>query len=1514
MMYGMGLPSAQGLYDPNNEKDSCGVGFVANIKGEKSHGLVKKALEVLNNLTHRGAVGSDPKTGDGAGILTQIPDEFFRICSESLGIKLPKAPNYGVGMVFLPREPAARLQCEGIFERIIEDEGQKVLGWRDVPVDNRVIGETAKGTEPTIRQIFVESTCSSQREFERKLYIIRKRTENEVNRLVKRGSEYFYVCSLSSRTIVYKGLFVAQQIKSYYIDLDDINFKSAIAVVHQRYSTNTFPTWGLAQPFRFLAHNGEINTIKGNRNWMYAREGVLESDVLGSDIKKLYPIISRTGSDSESLDNIFELLECDGRSMSHAMMMLVPEAWNHDDKMEDYKKAFYEYHGSLIEPWDGPAAIAFSDGVQVGATVDRNGLRPARYVVTKDGLAILASEAGVLDIKPEEVQRKGKLKPGKMFLIDTKEGRIIEDEEIKKTICTSKPYAEMIAKNKRKLEDYPEAEDEFSAGTEFLKEKQGAFGYTLEDLNTIIATMAKTGAEPIGSMGNDTPLAVLSNKPQLLFSYFKQLFAQVTNPPIDPIREELVMSLMNYIGSQGNILNKEVSDNPFIEIESPVLNDKDMAKIKNFKDKNFKTTVIPITFKYDTGVEGFKKALANIAERASKRIKEGYNIIVLSDRKVDAYDAAIPSLLAVAALQQHLIKEQTRTKVSIIVETGEARETMHIALLLGYGATAVNPYLAFETIDQLIKDGDIQGVTPEKAKENYIEAINHGLLKILSKMGICTIQSYHGAQIFEAVGLNKEFIDAYFEGTPSRIGGVGVDVIAQEVLIRHKNAYNNLRKPLKELETGGHYAWRKDGEFHLFNPMTISKLQIAVRQGRYDIFKQYTALVNDQSQNLCTLRSLLKFKKINKPIPIDEVEPVSEIVKRFCTGAMSFGSISKEAHETIAIAMNRLGGKSNSGEGGEDYERYIIDENGDNRRSAIKQIASARFGVTAEYLVNAKELQIKMAQGAKPGEGGQLPGRKVDEAIARVRHSTPGIDLISPPPHHDIYSIEDLAQLIFDLKNVNSSARISVKLVSEVGVGTIAAGVAKAHADVILISGYDGGTGASPISSIKHAGLPWELGLSETHQVLLMNNLRSRVRLQTDGQLKTGRDIVIAAMLGAEEFGFATSALVVMGCTMLRNCHMNTCEMGIATQDPELRKKFRGKPEHIINFFTYLAMEVREIMAELGFRTINEMVGRVDMLEVNKDIDHWKAKQLDLSAILYKPDVPTRIKPYCVMAQDHGLREAIDYKLIQIAEQALENKVPVTGEFEIKNTNRSVGAMLSGEIAKRYGHEGLPEDTITFRFKGSAGQSFGAFGAKGLTLILEGEANDYVGKGLSGAKLVLKTPKEATYEQDLNTIAGNTILYGATSGKVFVNGFVGERFAVRNSGAEAVVEGVGDHCCEYMTGGRVIVLGKTGKNFAAGMSGGIAYVLEEGEDFTDKCNMEFIEIEPLQEEDDIKAVYDMIAEHYKLTESKKAKTILDNWEQYLGKFKRVIPTVYKQILNARKAENAGLQAQGKVGA
>ncbi|MDP4090258.1 MAG: glutamate synthase large subunit, partial [Bacillota bacterium] len=1245
MKFEMGFPAPQGLYDPEFEKDSCGVGFIANIKGEKSHGLVKNALRVLQNLTHRGAVGSDPKTGDGAGILVQIPDEFFRIQCENLGILLPKPPKYAVGMVFLPREPAVRMQCEGILERIVQDEGQKILGWRDVPVDNRVIGETARGTEPTIRQVFVESTCKDQRDFEKTLYIIRKRTENEVNRLVKRNSEYFYVCSLSSRTIIYKGLFVAEQINSYFVDLDDINFKSAVAVVHQRYSTNTFPTWGLAQPFRYLAHNGEINTIRGNRNWMHAREGVLKSEFLGQDLAKLFPIIRKNGSDSESLDNIFELLECDGRSMAHSMMMLIPEAWEGNDHMESYKKAFYEYHGSLIEPWDGPAAVVFSDGVQVGATVDRNGLRPARYVVTKNGLAVLSSEAGVLDFKPEEIERKGKLKPGKMFLIDTAQGRIIEDEEMKETICKAKPYEEILKKNRRKLDDYENSEVDIKLPNEFLKEKQSAFGYTLEDLKDIIAPMAEQGKEPLGSMGNDTPLAVLSNKPQNLFAYFKQLFAQVTNPPIDPIREKLVMSLMNYMGAQENILTDVFEDNYFIEIDRPILRNEEMAKIKNLRNKDFKSTVIPTTFKYDTGVEGFKVALDKICERASKRIAEGYNILVLSDKKVDAYDAAVPSLLAVSAVHHYLIREKTRTKVSIIIETGEAREIMHLALLVGYGATAVNPYLAYETIEKLVADKEIETEDADKAIDSYIKAMCAGLLKVLSKMGICTLQSYHGAQIFEAIGLSKDIVDKYFEGTPSRIGGIGLDVIAEEVLQRHKMAFNNIRKPLKELESGGQYAWRRDGEFHLFNPMTISRLQIGVRRGDYKTFKEYTSMINDQSRNLCTLRSLLKFKNDGKSIPIEEVEPVSEIVKRFCTGAMSFGSISKEAHETIAIAMNRLGAKSNSGEGGEDHDRYTADANGDLRRSAIKQIASARFGVTAEYLVNALELQIKMAQGAKPGEGGQLMGRKVDEEIARVRHSTPGIDLISPPPHHDIYSIEDLAQLIFDLKNVNPAARISVKLVSEVGVGTIAAGVAKAHADMILISGYDGGTGASPLSSIKHAGIPWELGLSETHQVLVMNNLRSRVRIQTDGQIKTGRDIVIAALLGAEEYGFASSALVVMGCTMLRNCHLNTCDMGIATQDPELRKNFKGKVEHLINFFTFLAQEVREYMAQLGFRTVNEMIGRVDKLETNEAIKHWKASSLDLSPILYRPDVPSRIKPYRVIAQDHGLVKSLDYRL-----------------------------------------------------------------------------------------------------------------------------------------------------------------------------------------------------------------------------------------------------------------------------
>ncbi|MBC8060610.1 MAG: glutamate synthase large subunit [Clostridiaceae bacterium] len=1502
----IGYPEKQGLYDPAFEKDNCGVGFVVNIRGEKTNGIVKKGLKVLENLTHRGAVGSDPKTGDGAGILVQIPDEFFRISCDNLGLELPKAGKYAVGMIFLPKEPALRFQCEGIFERIAEEEGQKILGWRSVPIDDRNIGETAKGTEPIIRQVFLGSSFKDalrteeelQEDFERRLYIIRKRAEREVSQLVNRSTEYFYICSLSSRTIVYKGLLLAEQIKDFYIDLQDINFKSALCLVHQRYSTNTFPTWDLAQPFRYLAHNGEINTIRGNRNWMNAREGVLRSNVYGENLKKLFPIVSPNGSDSASLDNILELLKMDGRSLSHSMMMLIPEVWMTNADMPDYKKSFYEYHGSLIEPWDGPAAVAFTDGIRIGATLDRNGLRPARYIITKDGFAVLASEAGVLKFKPEEIKEKGKLQPGKMFLIDTNEGRIIEDEEIKKIICTNKPYGEMILKNKLHLEDFEAVVDKVKIDKDILKEKQQAFGYTIEDLKIILASMAKDGKEPIGSMGNDAPLAVLSNKPQLLFSYFKQLFAQVTNPPIDPIREKMVMSLMNYMGSQENVLNQELTNNPFIEIARPILTDLEMAKIKNLRDNAFKTTTIPITFKADTGIDGFKEALCKICERATARIKEGYNIIVLSDKLVDSYEAAVPSLLALSAVQQHLIKEKTRTNVSIIVETGEARETMHFALLIGYGATGINPYLAFQSIDNIINEGDLEDISIEKAHENYIYAISQGLLKILSKMGISTIQSYHGAQIFDAVGLSSDLIEKYFEGTASRIGGIGVEIVAKEVLIKHKNAFNKLRKPISELDVGGIYSWRKGGEYHLFNPDTIFKLQVSAKTNDYSLYKEYAKIINEQDKNLCTIRGLFELNYGNQ-IPIEEVEPVTDIVKRFCSGAMSFGSISKEAHETIAIAMNRLGGKSNTGEGGEEAERFKVGENGDLRRSAIKQIASGRFGVTTEYLVNADEIQIKIAQGAKPGEGGQLPGKKVDINIARVRHSTPGIDLISPPPHHDIYSIEDLAQLIHDLKSVNPQARISTKLVSELGVGTVAAGVAKAHSDVIVISGHDGGTGASPISSIKHAGLPWELGLAETQQVLLLNNLRSRVTVQTDGQLKTGRDVVIAALLGAEEFGFATTALVVLGCTMLRNCHLNTCDMGIATQDPELRKNFKGKPEYVVNFLTFIAQEIREHMAKLGFRNMNEMIGRVDKISQKKAINHWKAKGLDLSNILYKPDMPKRIKPYCVISQDHGLDKSLDYKLIEMARPALDYGSKVIANLEIENTNRSVGAMLSGRIAMKYGAAGLPEDTIVFNFVGASGQSFGAFSANGLTLKLVGDANDYVGKGLSGAKIIIKTPENCTFIQDENFIAGNTILYGATSGKLFINGLVGERFAVRNSGAEAVVEGVGDHGCEYMTGGIVVIIGKTGRNFAAGMSGGIAYVIDEDETFKSKCNMEMIEVDSIVNESDFKQLYSKIKEHFEATNSHKASKILNNFDEYKLKFKKVIPTAYKAILEGK---------------
>ncbi|WP_461205945.1 glutamate synthase large subunit [Clostridium sp. DL1XJH146] len=1496
-----GFPVKQGLYDPQFEKDNCGVGFIANIKGEKTHGIVKDGLKILWKLEHRGAVGSDPKTGDGAGIMVQIPDEFFRITCDNIGIELSAYGDYAVGMTFLPKEPALRYQCEGIFERAVEEEGLKLLGWRTVPVDNRGIGESAKGTQPIIRQLFIDKNNKSYEEFEKKLYIIRKRTEKEVNRLLERGTEYFYICSLSNKNIVYKGLLLADQISGFYLDLNDINFKSALALVHQRFSTNTFPTWDLAQPFRYLAHNGEINTIRGNRNWMNAREGVLNTKKFGKDLKKLFPIITPNCSDSASLDNAFELLVKDDRQIEHAMMMLIPEAWENDEKMSPHKKAFYEYHGSFIEPWDGPAAVFFTDGDRIGATLDRNGLRPAKYVITDSGQIVMASEYGVINFNPEEIIAKGKLDPGKMMIVDTIKGQVFYDEEIKTNIILKKPYEEIIKQSKYSLNDIKIEERISDVRKESLKERQQAFGYTLEDLTKVVKYMAEESKEPLGSMGNDTPLAVLSNRPQLLFNYFRQLFAQVTNPAIDPIREGVVMSLQNYIGAQDNILYKEVDYHPYYLLETPVLSDLDMKKIKSLRNEEFKTTTIPTTFKTDSGIDGFKNALDLICSRASRRVKEGYNILVLSDKKVDGYEAAIPSLLAVSAIQHHLIKEKTRTKISLIVETGEARETTHFAQLIAYGATAVNPYLAYETIKDLYRGNKLKVDSEEKAVENYIEAINKGLMKILSKMGICTIQSYHGAQIFEALGLSDEFVDKYFCGTPTRIGGIGLDTVGEEVLIRHEKAFDRLRKPNDELEVGGLYSWRKNGEFHLFNPDSIYKLQLSSRRNDYDLYKEYASLINNQSKNLCTLRGLLDIKKGNS-IPINEVEPVSEILKRFCTGAMSMGSLSKEAHETIAMAMNKIGARSNSGEGGEDEARFKVDKYGNDKRSAVKQVASGRFGVTANYLVNADELQIKVSQGAKPGEGGHLPGKKVDKFIAKIRHATPGIDLISPPPHHDIYSIEDLSQLIYDLKCVNPDARISVKLVSEVGVGTVAAGVAKAHADMILISGHDGGTGAAPLSSIRYAGVPWEIGLSEAHQVLLLNNLRSRVRLQTDGQLKTGRDVVVAALLGAEEYGFATAPLVIMGCVLLRDCHSNNCSMGIATQDPDLRKCFKGKPEYLINYFKFVAQEVREYMALLGFRTMNEMIGRVDKLESKKAINHYKAKGLDLASILYKPDMPMRIKPYCVIAQDHGISKSMDYDLIQVAQPALNDNKQVRGSFEINNVDRTVGAMLSGKIAKLYGSEGLPEDTIKLNFYGSAGQSFGAFGMKGLTMILEGDANDYVCKSLSGAKVALKTPKNAGFKAEENYIAGNTILYGATSGKLFVNGMVGERFAVRNSGASAVVEGVGEHCCEYMTGGTVVVLGKTNRNFGAGMSGGIAYVLNEDDSIKENCKQDNLELYEKIDKQEAEIVYDLIKEHFEYTESKKAERILNDWEQYVDKFVKIIPSAFRKILEKNKNE------------
>ena len=1502
-----GLPPAQGLYDPAHEHDACGIGFVASVSGQKSHDIITKGIQVLLNLTHRGACGCDPETGDGAGVLIQVPHKFFVRECRQLGFELPEPGSYGVGMTFLPVEKHPRLQCEGILERIVREEGLTVLGWRDIPTYASTIGRVARASQPYIQQIFVGRAASMDEDaFERKLYVVRKRAENEVKESGIEDAEAFYIPSLSCRTIVYKGLLLAPQITNFYRELSDPDVMSALCLVHQRFSTNTFPSWQLAHPYRYVAHNGEINTLRGNVNWMHARQSLLSSPLFGDDLKKLLPIIASGGSDSANFDNAVELLFQAGRGIPHVMAMLIPEAWAGNPHMQADKRAFYEYHASLMEPWDGPAAIAFTDGRVIGATLDRNGLRPGRYVVTHDDLVIMASEAGVLDVPPEQVKKKGRLQPGKMFLVDTVEGRIVSDQEIKRNLASRQPYAQWVKENQITIDQLPEPSRMHYPDAETVLRRQRAFGYTDEDVKMILGPMASAGEEPVGSMGTDTPLACLSDRPQSLFHYFKQLFAQVTNPPIDPIREEMVMSLISYIGSERNILEEAPENCHMLKLEHPLLTNRDLEKLRRVSNRDLLATTLPTLFQASDGEAGLKRALDELCRRASHAVRAGYSLLILSDRGVDKDYAPIPSLLALAAVHNLLVREETRTQVALITESGEPREVTHFALLSGYGASAINPYLALETVENLAWRGDLpDGMTADFAVKLFIKSVKKGLLKTFSKMGISTLQSYQGAQVFEAIGLNKELIDAYFAGTTSRLEGIGLDVLAREAQLKHEHAFRPLTESETELVVGGNYHQRVDGEYHLLNPLTISKLQQAVRQDSFQTFQEYTDLVDNESSNLCTLRGLMKFKKSEKSVPIDEVEPAKEIVKRFTTGAMSFGSISKEAHETLAIAMNRIGGKSNTGEGGEDEERFKPDANGDLRRSAVKQVASARFGVTANYLVNADELQIKMAQGAKPGEGGQLPGHKVDEVIARIRHSIPGVGLISPPPHHDIYSIEDLAQLIYDLKNVNPQARIAVKLVAEVGVGTVAAGVAKAHADVVLISGDSGGTGASPLSSIKHAGIPWELGLAETQQVLLLNDLRSRIRVQTDGKLQTGRDVMIAALLGAEEFGFATTPLVAMGCIMMRKCHLNTCSVGIATQDPVLRKQFQGQPEHVINFFFFIAEQVRQYMAQLGFRTVDEMVGRVDLLDVEPAVDHWKARGLDLSAILYNPPVPSRVARRCVHPQDHGLRLALDHQLVEHSLDALLSLSPVEINLPVRNVHRSVGAMLSGEVARRYGSGGLPDDTLRIHLNGSAGQSFGAFLAKGVTLTLEGDANDYVGKGLSGGRIVVYPPRKSVFAPEENTLIGNVVLYGATSGETFFNGVAGERFAVRNSGATAVVEGVGDHGCEYMTNGLVLVLGSCGRNFAAGMSGGVAYVFDERLDFTEKrCNRQSVDLEPVIEAQDEELVKDLVTRHLELTGSRRAKWILENWVEMLPRFIKVFPHEFKRVLGVPRSTQA----------
>ena len=1497
------LPAAQGLYDPANERDACGIGFVVNINGEPSHDIVLKGLQILENLVHRGACGCDPETGDGAGILIQIPHRFFAREANDLGFSLPEPGKYGIAMCFLPVDRQQRLTCEGFLEEIAREEGLTVLGWRDTPLAVNAIGRVARASQPYIEQLFVGCPPHlDQDAFERRLYLVRKRAEAAVAHSDIRDKSFFYVPSFSSRTIVYKGLLLAGQIGAFYKELLDPDTTSALCLVHQRFSTNTFPTWQLAHPFRYLCHNGEINTLRGNVNWMHARQAVLSSPYF-DDIKKLYPVIQKGVSDSAALDNAVELLLMAGRSLPHVMAMLIPEAWDADNTMPAEKRAFYEYHASLMEPWDGPAAVAFTDGRMIGATLDRNGLRPARYLVTKDGLLIMASETGVLPIPPEDIEFKGRLQPGKMLLVDIEQGRLVPDEEIKGQLSSRQPYGEWIKQNQLTLDALPEPSRVMETDHETIRCRQRAFGYSDEDLRFLITPMATDGQEAVGSMGTDTPLACLSDRPQSLFNYFKQLFAQVTNPPIDPIREDLVMSLTSYIGTERNILDETPRHCHTLKLPHPILTNRDLEKLRRVSRGDFLATTLPMLFRAEDGEAGLKRALDQLCRRADLAIKSGYTLLILSDRGLDEDYAPIPSLLALTAVHNHLIREGSRTQVALIIESGEPREVMHYSLLIGYGASAINPYLAVETLEDMAKKGELpNNTTFAAALKNYKKAVNKGLLKVCSKMGISTLQSYRGAQVFEAIGLNKALVEQYFTGTASRIEGIGLDVIAKEAIAKHEFAFRAVSDFETELVTGGQYQYRVSGEYHLYNPLTVSKLQHAVRQKSFATFEEYSQLLNEQSKNLCTLRGLMNLKTAASPLPIEEVEPASEIVKRFATGAMSFGSISKEAHETLAIAMNRIGGRSNTGEGGEDEARFIPLPNGDSRKSAIKQVASGRFGVTTNYLINADELQIKIAQGAKPGEGGQLPGHKVDKEIARVRHSIAGVGLISPPPHHDIYSIEDLAQLIYDLKSVNPAARISVKLVAEVGVGTVAAGVAKAHADVILISGHDGGTGASPLTSMKHAGIPWELGLAETQQVLVMNDLRSRVRVQTDGKLQTGRDVVIAALLGAEEFGFSTAPLIAVGCIMMRKCHLNTCPVGVATQNPELRKKFSGQPEHVINFFFFIAEEVRQLMAQLGFRTFNEMIGRADMIEMKSAADHWKARGLDFSSILYHPQVPGRVGRRHLIEQDHGLGDALDHQLIELTKDALEHGAKAEFHLPIRNVHRTVGAMMSGEIARRYGASGLPDETIRVQLTGSAGQSFGAFLAKGVSLTLEGDANDYVGKGLSGGKIVVYPPRTSSFLPENNILIGNTVLYGATGGEAYFNGVAGERFAVRNSGATAVVEGVGDHGCEYMTNGTVVILGATGRNFGAGMSGGIAYVLDEDGSFSDtRCNKTGVDLEPVEERADLELLKTLIRKHVEYTGSPQGKWILENWAEMLPKFVKVFPHEFKRVLGIARA-------------